>query len=366
MAVLGSSELKVILFIFDRTWGWSKDFERIPLSHFTDGVKGFTKGTGLSERSVVRALAWLEENEVIEVEREDGRSNKYAIRWDWKPKPEEEKTMLRKPKKPKELPQGGLRKPKTSAKMADHSCQNDGADLCQNGHRKSMKVKSKKNKSMKVVDESFDSPQSALEYVEQKDKERAKKRAKKARSAFARVADIEDVWTRACHEHFKGMRVLPWGQKERGQISTLRKKWISAGGTPETFIEFLEWVIDWWPDLMRGKFRWMRGNQPSVPSLGFLVVHKEEFLDAFGNGRPYRLPQKDPAPPAKKAAKKNPVQRVSQLDPVAVAKQVAERNAKWQRLNEIKKQAKTQVAKDGPNKLAWFERMKNMKWDDDK
>jgi len=50
------SELKVILYVIRRTYGWGKFVDRISQSQFKDGINGLDNGTGLSGPSVTRGL----------------------------------------------------------------------------------------------------------------------------------------------------------------------------------------------------------------------------------------------------------------------------------------------------------------------
>lgn len=67
---LSPVEWSVLCFIYDRTWGWTKVWERIPYSHFTGGVQGrdgrvWHRGTGLSRSSVIRGLKGLLAKEMV-------------------------------------------------------------------------------------------------------------------------------------------------------------------------------------------------------------------------------------------------------------------------------------------------------------
>lgn len=70
-ALMSASEWSVFCFIYDRTWGWSKVWDRISYSQFTNGIVDsngvwWHRGTGLSRSSVLRALKSLEAQGLIE------------------------------------------------------------------------------------------------------------------------------------------------------------------------------------------------------------------------------------------------------------------------------------------------------------
>lgn len=70
LAYLSPSELKVLLYLVRRTFGFKKDSDRISLSQMCNGIKtkhGKTidSGTGLSRPAVIKALKVLENNNII-------------------------------------------------------------------------------------------------------------------------------------------------------------------------------------------------------------------------------------------------------------------------------------------------------------
>ena len=80
LSELTGSELKVLLYIVRRTFGFGKDADAISLSQITNGIQKrngeiLDRGTGLSRKSVYKAVQNLEEKGLVEVDRamaEDG------------------------------------------------------------------------------------------------------------------------------------------------------------------------------------------------------------------------------------------------------------------------------------------------------
>src|SRR5213595_3815784 len=71
---LTGSELKVLLYIIRRTFGFKRDSDNISLKQMVAGIRtrdGRTldRGTGLSKKSVLQALRSLDERNLIETER---------------------------------------------------------------------------------------------------------------------------------------------------------------------------------------------------------------------------------------------------------------------------------------------------------
>ena len=88
---LTGAELKVLLYICRRTFGFKKDRDKISLNQIATGIKrkdGTTldQGTGLSKRHVQRAVISLEQKNAIKTDRaiaEDGINeiNEYSLRY---------------------------------------------------------------------------------------------------------------------------------------------------------------------------------------------------------------------------------------------------------------------------------------------
>lgn len=87
---LSGAELKVLLYLIRRTYGFKKDGDSITLSQLCSGIRRadqtvIDRGTGLSRSSVTRAVKRLEELNLIEVVRDstaigDAEVNYYRIR----------------------------------------------------------------------------------------------------------------------------------------------------------------------------------------------------------------------------------------------------------------------------------------------
>ena len=82
MSSLNESELKVLLYICRRTYGFHKEKDAISLSQLTDGImvngERLDKGTGLSKRAVVSAISSLTLKNIISCNK-DGYVNIYQI-----------------------------------------------------------------------------------------------------------------------------------------------------------------------------------------------------------------------------------------------------------------------------------------------
>lgn len=84
LTVLDLPELKCILYICRRTWGFRKEWDAISNQQFQSGVvdrngKQVDCGTGLSECSVRRTLSRLESKGLIEVNRRNTKAHLYRL-----------------------------------------------------------------------------------------------------------------------------------------------------------------------------------------------------------------------------------------------------------------------------------------------
>jgi phage replication O-like protein O len=82
---LSGAELKVLLYIVRRTFGWKKDSDRISLSQFESGITRKTGevldgGTGLSSRAIRIALQGLVEKNILIKKRITSRERDTKVR----------------------------------------------------------------------------------------------------------------------------------------------------------------------------------------------------------------------------------------------------------------------------------------------
>jgi Bacteriophage replication protein O len=84
MSKLSAGELKVLLYICRRTFGFRKDSDSISLTQIAHGIttkagRVLDRGTGLSKRQVQRALRALEGRQIIQVERKVDETGLHEI-----------------------------------------------------------------------------------------------------------------------------------------------------------------------------------------------------------------------------------------------------------------------------------------------
>lgn len=84
LSELSGSEIKVLFYVARRTYGFQKEADRIAVSQIMHGIEGrdgkkLDKGTGLSNRVVIKAIKDLEERKILIAEKEIGKTTKYRI-----------------------------------------------------------------------------------------------------------------------------------------------------------------------------------------------------------------------------------------------------------------------------------------------
>lgn len=261
MKELSPAEYMVLMFIFDRTIGWSKNVECIPTSHFLSGVhrgaQCYHCGLSISRNTLKRVLANLTERGIISAASAVGKPNSYGINFDWR-----ERT----------LPKNGH---PPYPNMDPH-------------RRERINSQSRKGASRPDTDK--DDPETArgavnLALIRNRDARRRK--LNKALSTTGKGATVHQlfvIWQSSCRIHFPGTTVLPWRAEDKGIVTVIRKKCMTGGMTQKGFIEFLQWCVENWGAVLATKFKWMKTPPPAFPSLRFLVRWLDDFVTVREHG----------------------------------------------------------------------------------
>jgi hypothetical protein len=78
LSQLGHAEMKCLLYIFRRTFGFHRKSDKISLTQFEKGIEGLDSGTGLSRKNIHPALESLAEKGIININKE-GNTNSYSL-----------------------------------------------------------------------------------------------------------------------------------------------------------------------------------------------------------------------------------------------------------------------------------------------
>jgi len=77
MADLGYAEIKCMLYIFRRTFGFHKQSDKISLTQFETGIENLDRGTGLKRPNIIKALKSLTEKGLVKINK--GKINSYSL-----------------------------------------------------------------------------------------------------------------------------------------------------------------------------------------------------------------------------------------------------------------------------------------------
>lgn len=269
---LEPSELCIVMFVFDHTVGWSKPTERIRAAWFLEHLP-------ISEKTLTRKLASLEQRGVLLVTRTPGQSNHYALDFEWQPP---HKDTMRMPKHPKSVEsRRGFKMPRKSKNDAEPSPKMGGTPSPKMGgtqYTRDKPYKEQTNSGKPLPLSARESVQRALRKTEEA-RERKMATAEKKGSTAA----LFTLWQFKCRKFFDGMTVLPWRVEERGMVATLNRKLKAAGGVSAA--ELIRWSVENWKAIVALEFGWMKSPPaPFTPEVRFLVKWVDRFVDRHNRG----------------------------------------------------------------------------------
>ncbi len=84
LPILSHAELKCVLYICRRTWGWRKEWDSISIDQFMHGIKAKNGkqsdyGTGLKRTAMRSAIKSLEAKGLIEINRRSTKTNFFRL-----------------------------------------------------------------------------------------------------------------------------------------------------------------------------------------------------------------------------------------------------------------------------------------------
>ena len=348
---MNSNHRQVIDFVFDRTIGFDKIFERITYEHFRDGVfdsnGNMVSGKlGISNPTISKCLKDLVDKwgVLIRMKKVVGKSEEisYAINLgrgvtlktksngsitfngtDYKipayihkktavafatvescgesMKIEINKHMMPVSKKKKAVVQERVLTDEEKFYAADSSKNSlhpheeilTGNSECQ--LKKLTQTCSEID--MGEVNNGAASPLQALQGIVSRNRDKKKEQNAKQLASIQtpKVSDIESVWKAAYNEVHK--HAIPWGAKERGQTKVMMSKYNGAG--LNDFAKFIDWTIRRWESIGTIWFNFKdmgalsaSKRYPETPAVGFLVVCFDTYIRAY---RKAELIENEPA-----------------------------------------------------------------------
>lgn len=336
--LLSVRERLIVKFIAARTFRWKKDWEMITVRHFVEGVVSragemVISGTGLSERTVYRALAsLLEKGYITRRERKNpyGVSlYEYAINWK-----AVAMALLPRSKKASQPKAQGLARsrkrpatyvPKASRRVAEDPCQDGSTPLsdCQGGGvkvaAKYLKKTTEENdgrelrashadiergdvsgkgsaecpetsseiepgcnrpETSSVKRGAMDAITDAVRVAKERTTKALQRRADKSKRLTG--ARLEDHWRLILGEHWEDLRIVPWNPKERGCAGHFIKYF------GQDALKIMRWCVANWHVVRKSKFPTDRKVQfPDYPDFQFMFNFRKDFLEIY-NDREFR------------------------------------------------------------------------------
>lgn len=289
------AEWAVVTFVFDRTVGFGKIWERITLDHIEFGVwselgECVIPGIGGTRTTIVKCIATLtgdkykdDEGRTPLIRRDAEGKIYYAL--DFKYKVPER--MLPIPKR--------LRQPAHSSESKLERFKNwtdNGSDskpkVVQKAYSNRTKEKDKGNRTKITGEISGETLAEKVRFIRDRHVGIRKSKAQKAAlNPGSSVDALNLLWRTVMIEEFPKVPALPWTVAERGMVAKLRKKWLGAGNTKSTFGLFLEWCIREWGPMMHYAFPSKSAHKmkaPPVPALPFLVKCVRLFIEKYHDG----------------------------------------------------------------------------------
>jgi DNA-binding transcriptional ArsR family regulator len=291
VSFLGGAEIKILLFIIERTFRWSKDAERISAKHFTEGMKrkedGYCihEGTALSHNTVRAALRSLQEKGLVSVSEERDVANNYQanlIELDFKMLVGRSvMSKLRIPKVKKTTQNG----PETGGQEQVNPSSETGEQSIHN------KVDTKrKNQTLSAADatenvgrKSFDT---AAEAITTSNLRIRRSREVKAASAAAapgapKLNEFRALWQQHMLQHWPTVPVVSATQAEWGMF----KKALASVENTVPLSELVEYAIAGWSSIINIDLHWMKDVKNKTvglaPDMVFFIRHVKHFMKSI-------------------------------------------------------------------------------------
>lgn len=277
------SDMDLLLFIIDRTIGYSKCKEVIPIRHFEDGIEssgliiqcplGMDKKTRNNSMKYLMELGYVSINKVSF---EYGEKNEFEINFN-KMLKDAEKIMQES-------------KLKVSRKYRQKSGQNGegekspiGGVKSHRGGRGKSHLHNIKNTKHSEVEHNEESSSAASELEKNISKtrirstERRKKKAMKV-NIHPTVTSFKDAWKDALVTHYEECMEVPITKKAAGQLKHI----LNTFDPNIQYTDLIDWVVGSWTRLARGELDWLR-TIPKYPDLNFFAQHFKNFIKAYND-----------------------------------------------------------------------------------
>lgn len=275
LPVLTGNEFAVLRFIFDRTAGWGKEWERIPLRHFIEGVvskDGKIHGkTALSDKTVRRMLTTLVEMRAILIRTEPGGVSSYSINYEWTP--------MKIPKRLREIVEKEAETPVNLTGPPRSELPDPLVNLT--GHKRRKEKSLREEEATATADavtvgsgveiETREELEAGIAGAERAS--RLRREAKKQDGYHARGTDgglvpsveaMRRTWVDLHHKHLPQVPVSAMPDKSAHMLRSYAKEWNKRNAGKE-WTDYLEWVFANWSGICRTSLHWMT-DRPDAPT----------------------------------------------------------------------------------------------------
>jgi hypothetical protein len=276
-------QLGMVIFIFDRTAAWGKEWELIRYSSFVtgitnkDGDKRYAAGICGCERSALTLT-----NELITMgmlrKRRSREGNYWALNYEWQPNDMNKIRKLN--RNPQKLAGLNTQKPAglNTQKPAGH-----------NKSKAQMRNASQKEQYPDTGEGSSSIIQEALARARAKGQAALERR--KTRDAHKiKMPDIIRLWAETCREADWAGHITPREYLTKQDAYALKaySTRFSKAFPTQPFSDYLKWVLNNWPGLIAEQFHWMtKAAPPEAPAPLFFIKWCAKFEEAFLHSRAF-------------------------------------------------------------------------------
>jgi len=287
---LSGNEFAVVRFIFDRTAGWGKEWEKIPLRHFTDGViakDGQTYGkTTLSDKTVRTMLSALTDRGVILCRREAGDSASYSLNYEWTP-------IMKIPKRLKENAEKELATPVNFTTPLRQDLPKPPVNFTD--HKREERKSLREREATAIADAITVESGTRIETREELEAgiakataaSRSRRELKKQEGYHMRGKDggfvpsveaMRKLWVDLHNKHSPQIPPSALPDKSIHMLRSYCREW-NGRNVGKEWVDFLEWVFENWSGICRTSLRWMTSKpdapMPAMVASSKLRVHLE-------------------------------------------------------------------------------------------
>lgn len=284
---LSNLEFRAVLFIYDRTLGWGKKWERITGKHFCKGVwsdeKCYASPISTNRGYVLGVLSDLIERGAVVRER-TGNSYKYCLNLEWKPK-------MKIPKR--------IKQDKTVPIVVQEVLQKWDSESVPIVVQQ-REIKNKRDNSVTVAPSGADKVGETLIEMEKAVRLRTKKSAERTcrlmsgkggkyercangeKSGFVPSrSSLPEIWRFLFNDSYPKGKLPPVAKASLTILHRYSVEWTKARDEGE-FLDYLSWVFENWKALKELCFYWM-SDYPDSPSINIMVNAKirHKIEDAY-------------------------------------------------------------------------------------